>query len=71
MKSMPQSFMRLVCPFPLIDGTCLPSIDVVGGIWVLWDSSKIVIEHLVIKKYSISINGWLKFLKRMADYGCI
>lgn len=51
LKSLPRAFMRQVCPFPLVDGICLPFKGAAGGIWVIWDSSKIDV-----------INSWVKEL---------
>lgn len=63
LKSIPRAFMHQVCPFPLIDGICLPSTGSAGGIWVMWDTSMIEILQTMVKAFSVSIRGHLKNLR--------
>lgn len=63
MKSMPRGFLHQVCPFALLNGVCLPSKGVVGGIWVVWDSSKLEILHSWASTFSISVRGRVRGLE--------
>lgn len=52
--------MRQVCPFPLVDSGCLPSNGATGGIWLLWDTSKILILQFWVRTFSIFVRGRLR-----------
>lgn len=44
----------------LVDGLCLPSKDSTGGIWVLWDTSKVEILNSCVKDFSVSVYDRLR-----------
>lgn len=60
LKSLPRTFLRQVCHFPLVDGICLHSKGAAGGIWVIWDSSKIEIINSWVKEFSVSVLGRMR-----------
>lgn len=60
MRSIPPAFMHQVCPFPLVNGLCLPSKGSASSIWVLWDTSKVEILNSWVKDFSVSVYGCLR-----------